>query len=105
MGQSYELTVEAVGLSGEQIRTFLNKWYADDYRITQGDDGITRVTCALSMSGSWSEEEAHNELYAELRMINPKAHIRTFWMIIEPSEFFGDDDLEEVAKAHSEQSS
>lgn len=92
MSRTYKLTVEAIGISKEQ----LNKIVRDQFGWDGEADEYNEITFFYgdgTLYGGMSEEEAHDEIYKALKEINPKAKIRTEWTYMEelPYESYGDD--------------
>lgn len=92
MSRTYKLTVEATGISEEQ----LNKVVRDQFGWEGEADRYNEITFFCgdgSLYGGMDDEEAHNEIYATLKEINPNAKIRTEWTYMEdlPYEYYGDD--------------
>ncbi len=92
MSRTYKLTVEAIGVTEEQ----LNKVVRDQFGWEGEADSYNRIVYFNgdgTLYGGMDEEAAHNEIYEALKKINPKAKIRTEWTYMEnlPYESYGDD--------------
>lgn len=92
MSRYYRLCVVAIGITEERLIQVCSTEFGwegsasswEDQRFFEGEG---------SLYGGQSEEEAHEEIYAAIKKINPAAKIRTRWTYLEdlPYEEYGDD--------------
>jgi len=92
MSRAYKLTVEAIGISQESLNKVMKDQFgwegeADSYQGTSYFNGDGHLYAGKS------EEDAHNQIYKVLKVINPNASIKTRWTYMDdlPFESYGDD--------------
>jgi len=91
MSRTYKLTVEAVGISEEE----LGKVMKDQFGWEGDTDSFIETTYFNgdgSLGGGLSEQGAHHQINEALIAINPKARINTRWTYMDdlPFESYGD---------------
>ena len=92
MSRAYKLSVEAIGITEEQ----LNEVMKDQFGWKGDTDSYKEKTYFHGdghLHAGRSEEEAHSQIYKVLKVINPNARIKTQWTYMDdlPFESYGDD--------------
>lgn len=92
MSLFYSLTIEARGLSIEQLRSIAVQKFGWREMSNDARDNYVEVGLEGNLTRGTSELEAHTELYTALKELNPAAQILTRWTCLEhlPYEEFGD---------------
>ena len=91
MSRAYKVEVEAKGICVQElVRVMTGFMWADTWATEC--NGLAYFSGEGCLSGGQSEEEAHAEIYAALKAINPKALICTRWICLEdlPRTEYGD---------------
>ena len=91
MSRSYRLCVVAVGITEAQLRQVCSGNFGWEGE-TSSWENETYYEGEGALYGGQSEEEAHDEIYAALKQINPEAKICTRWTYLDdlPYEEYGD---------------
>ena len=95
MSRYYELSVEFVGISLDEVKKVVINKFGWEEEDTYEDTLI----CRGSLYGGQSDEEAHEEIYKAIKKIKPFCRIKTTWTYLEelPTEEYGDDlDIDEL---------
>ncbi len=89
MSRYYELNVEFVGIDLIEVK----KIVIGKFGWEEEDSGDDFLVCSGSLYGGQSDEEAHEEIYKEIKKIKPYCRIKTRWTYLEdlPTEEYGDD--------------
>jgi len=90
MSRGYELQVETTGINEEQLKAVCEGFGWDGE--TETIDDTVSFTGQGSLSGGMFESEAHQQIYDELKKINPQAKVKTKWTCLDnlPFEEYGD---------------
>lgn len=92
MSRSYRVEVEATGICVQELVKVMARFMWNDDWSTE-KNGIAYFSSDGCLSGGQSEEEAHKQIYDELKQLNPQALIKTRWTYLEdlPYSEYGDD--------------
>ena len=92
MSRSYRVEVEAKGICIQELIKVMSAFMWEDIWSME-KNGIAYFSSDGCLSGGQSEEEAHKQIYAKLKAINPNALIKTRWTYLEdlPYSEYGDD--------------
>ena len=104
MSRSYRIEVEAKGICVQVLIKVMNRFMWKDMWSAENND-ISYFTSNGCLSGGQSEEEAHAQIYARLKAINPDALIKTRWLCLEdrPYSEYGDNNEKEVKEKNDRQ--
>ena len=92
MSRYYRLVVIAKGISDQQLLKICSEQFGW-YGLSSHWSNEAYFDGNGSLYGGMSEQEAHSEIYAALKQINPESKIKTQWTYLEelPYEEYGDD--------------
>lgn len=95
MTRAYSLTIEARGLTPEQIRAVAVKKYGWRETDARREGIYSELGLEGNLSNGKMEHEAHDQIYAALKCLNPAAKIQTRWTCLDnlPYEEYGDEDV------------